>query len=223
LEHTVFCWSCSTPYDVFEAAWCGCSLSSPTKICPFCYTCACGAAPSYLEQFRRDLPMELRDQLGTLNQPRKRIGELLVERGRITDEQLGELLEQQRTSGIRLGDILVLRGLASREEVSRHLAEQQELQTVDIDPKALNLNLILSVGPKLCLQHGIVPLDSQEFSHLKMLIVAVSDPLTPAQLEVLGEKISYKIYQKFAPAEQIRLALEKITKLMVLSARRQGS
>jgi hypothetical protein len=222
LEHTIFCWSCSTPFNAIEATWCGCSLGHPTKICPFCYTCACQAPEDYLSQFWRDLPEQMRQELSTLGQPRKKIGELLVERGRITDQQLGELLERQRNSGVRLGDILVDLGMASRDEVSRHLAEQQEMEVVELDPKDLSLSLVVAVGAKLCLQHGFVPLDRQEFAHLKILIVAVAEPLRAAELDRLGEQLGCKLYQKFAPPEQIRLALDRIRKIAAL-ARKPGA
>lgn len=219
LEHIVYCWNCSTPYDVFEAAWCGCSLIHPTKICPFCYTCVCTAPGEYLGLFRQHLPEELRRELATLGRPRKKIGEMLVERGRITQRQLEELLELQRATGVRLGDILVRQGLASREEVAWHLAEQQEMQVVEVDARSLNLALIRSVGPRLCLEHRIVPLELQELAHVKVLFVAVAEPLAPAEIDRLGETLGCKVYQQFARLDQVRHALEQIKRLLAASQR----
>lgn len=52
-----------------------------------------------------------------MNQPiegvRPRIGELLVGRGLISNEQLEEALDQQQVTGIRLGDIILSRGWVS--------------------------------------------------------------------------------------------------------------
>jgi type II secretion system (T2SS) protein E len=214
LDHTVYCWNCSTPFNVFEAAWCGCSPTHPTKVCPFCYTCVCGAPAPYPEQFRRDLPQELLRELPALSRPRKKIGELLVERGRITDGQLAEILELQRATGVRLGDILVRQGMASREEVAWHLAEQQEMQVVEVDSRSLNLGLIQRVGPRLCLEHRFVPLDHQELPHNKVLFVAVAEPMPPAQVDQIGEKLGCTVYQQFAPPVQVRQALEQIKKLL---------
>ena len=52
------------------------------------------------------------------------IGEIFVERGLVTDAQLEEALEQQRTSGTRLGEILVASGKLSRLELASALADQ---------------------------------------------------------------------------------------------------
>ena len=61
----------------------------------------------------------------TLSPSAKRpIGEIFVERGLVTDDQLEEALEQQRKSGGRLGEILVAGGRLSRLELASALADQ---------------------------------------------------------------------------------------------------
>ena len=52
------------------------------------------------------------------------IGEIFVERGLVTDNQLDEALEQQRETGGRLGEILVASGKLSRLELASALADQ---------------------------------------------------------------------------------------------------
>ena len=101
----------------------------------------------------------------------------------------------------------------TRAEVARHLVDQQELQQADVDPRRLNADLIRTVGPELCLRHRFVPLDRQELSHVKVLIIAVAEPMSPHELDKLGEKVSCIVYQKFAPPDQVRVALERIHRL----------
>ena len=213
MEHIVYCWNCSSAFDVFEANWCGCSGSHPSKVCPFCYNCACTAPAPYAEEYRRNLPASLVAEMPNRGRPKKRIGEILVERGRITREQLAAVLDEQRTTGMRLGDLLVQNGLMTRAEVARHLADQQELQQADVDPRRLNADLIRTVGAELCLRHRFVPLDRQELSHVKVLIIAVAEPMSPHELDKLGERVSCTVYQKFAPPDQVRVALERIHRL----------
>jgi hypothetical protein len=45
---------------------------------------------------------------------RRRLGEILIERGLISDHQLREALEQQRDTGCRLGEILVQLGFVTQ-------------------------------------------------------------------------------------------------------------
>ena len=56
--------------------------------------------------------------------PQEPLGTLLVERGLITDAQLADALEEQRTSGEQLGAILVARGYAPPALVAQALATQ---------------------------------------------------------------------------------------------------
>lgn len=55
------------------------------------------------------------------------LGELLVEKGVISAEELDDALDEQRLSGLRLGEILIARGYASRPGIAEALAAQRGL------------------------------------------------------------------------------------------------
>jgi hypothetical protein len=57
-------------------------------------------------------------------EPRPRLGEFLVRRGSLTDEDITQALAEQAKSGRLLGEILVERGAVAQPEVSRALEEQ---------------------------------------------------------------------------------------------------
>jgi predicted nucleic acid-binding Zn-ribbon protein len=68
---------------------------------------------------------------GAEARPRGRLGEIFVERGIITGDQLDDALHAQRTSGERIGNILIERGVISRLDLADALAEQwAQLQMV---------------------------------------------------------------------------------------------
>jgi len=54
----------------------------------------------------------------------QRLGDLFVERGLITDEQLGEALRIQGETGAKLGEILVEQGFITRIALAGVIAEQ---------------------------------------------------------------------------------------------------
>jgi len=69
----------------------------------------------------------------------KQLGELLVERGLITVEQLEEALNKQRQKGGLIGEILVDMGLVKEEDIAQTLTAQYgfpylPLSNYDIDP-----------------------------------------------------------------------------------------
>ena len=55
---------------------------------------------------------------------RRRLGDIFVERGLITGEQLGEALDQQRKTGDKLGEILVELGFITRVGLAGVISEQ---------------------------------------------------------------------------------------------------
>ena len=56
--------------------------------------------------------------------PQQLLGELFVEKGLITPEELAEALADQKESGKRIGQVLVQKGFVSRPELTTVLAEQ---------------------------------------------------------------------------------------------------
>lgn len=63
---------------------------------------------------------------------RKRIGELLLEKHLITPEQLQEALKQQQNKGGKIGHILMDTGIIKPEEIMPVLAEQLQVEYVDL-------------------------------------------------------------------------------------------
>ena len=63
----------------------------------------------------------------------RRIGQILVDLGFITDEQLEMLLEeQQQRPGEMLGQIAISMGLITDEQLAQALAEQMGMQVVNL-------------------------------------------------------------------------------------------
>jgi hypothetical protein len=56
--------------------------------------------------------------------PQQLLGELFVEKGMITPEELAEALAEQKESGKRIGQVLVQKGFVSRPDLTTVLAEQ---------------------------------------------------------------------------------------------------
>ena len=56
--------------------------------------------------------------------PQQLLGELFVQKGLITPDELAEALAEQKESGKRIGQILVQKGFVSRPDLTTVLAEQ---------------------------------------------------------------------------------------------------
>jgi len=71
------------------------------------------------------------DALDSSDFQRKPLGALLVDAGLIDDGQLADALHEGTQTGARLGELVVSRGWISEDEVARLLAEQWDLEYVD--------------------------------------------------------------------------------------------
>lgn len=105
-----------------------------------------------------------------------RIGDLLVEAGAITSEQLQEALAKQKEEGGMLGNIIMELGFISRELLITVLTTQMgidycEIRTVQIDENVLNL-----VPKELVTKYKAMPIGFSD-ENANVLQVAMADPM----------------------------------------------
>lgn len=118
------CWNCLGEFDAIAAVWCSDDPKNPTKLCPFCFRCFCQANEKYKQEFWRNAPEQLHQELQTLSRSKDRLGDVLIRMKKITTTQLLEALVEQKKSGTRLGDILVSRKMVKPDDVAAALKTQ---------------------------------------------------------------------------------------------------
>ena len=77
--------------------------------------------------------------------PKKKLGEVLRERGHISSADLAKAIKEQQGKVIRLGELMLERGLVSRPDLIAALAEVTQVPYVDctdalVDRKSTRLN-----------------------------------------------------------------------------------
>ena len=72
---------------------------------------------------------------------RVRIGDLLVQKGYSTGDQLSTALEEQRQKKLRLGEVLIQLGYVSEEQFASVYCDQAGIPPVDLKSEKLNENL----------------------------------------------------------------------------------
>lgn len=103
----------------------------------------------------------------------RKIGELLIEAGLITKEQLNEALKQQLAGGGKLGEILIQKNFISEKQLLKTLEYQfripyLELADTEIEPGVQNL-----IPESLAKKYNLVPIKSEG----NTLTIAMTDPL----------------------------------------------
>jgi len=90
---------------------------------------------------------------------RKKIGEILVELGVISDEQLRGCLEEQKSTDKLIGQILVEKGFISKKDLARALAKQVSAPFVEkITEQMADVPTLGKVPLKFLRQHIVIPI-----------------------------------------------------------------
>ena len=112
---------------------------------------------------------------------RRKIGTILCERGSLTAEQLNSVLEQQNVLRQRFGEICLRDGFINEEELTRSLAEQFNLDYIDLSDFRMDDELFNSLPTDAIYRFRFVPLEMTPDA----LVIAVADPTDVVNLDEL--------------------------------------
>jgi type IV pilus assembly protein PilB len=102
------------------------------------------------------------------------LGTLLVRDGAVSEEQLERALALQRLQpDQRLGEILLAEGFVTPRDISRVLAEQHELEFVDLNPASIDTAAALLLTAALARRYRALPI---RFLDDGSILIAVADP-----------------------------------------------
>lgn len=102
----------------------------------------------------------------------KRIGEILIERGIITKDELKKALEEQKVTGRSLSEILAGQGAASEKQVVRSLSEELGYAYVDLSEITIEPEAVSFIPEELAVKYKLIPL----FLIQNTITVAMSEP-----------------------------------------------
>jgi hypothetical protein len=138
---------------------------------------------------------------------RKRLGELLLERGLISPEQLEQGLAHHRTTRQRLGVSLIQKGFISEAHLARALGEALGMEVVDLPSSPVDWSAVHLLRARFCETHDLFPYALEQVRGRKQLVVAMSDPLNLPAVEEMEFTTGLKVAVKLAPLSQVRAAI----------------
>jgi hypothetical protein len=143
---------------------------------------------------------------------RKRLGEILMERGLLDADQLTSALAHQRQWGMRLGTAMVAKGFLSEGTLTRVLAEHLGVPIVDLAKVTIDPRVVALVPRRLCEEHQVLPISAVEPKDgkgRKSLVLATADPLNAAVLDEIGFASDCHIKPVIAQISSLEQALAK--------------
>lgn len=135
----------------------------------------------------------------------KKIGEILIEKGYVTEAQLHDALLEQKLNDKFVGMILKEKGYLADADLGRALAEQFGLPFVDLKEEHLDLEVTRKYSTALVVDHAYVPFREDEES----VTVAVINPMDAVAMSKIEEEASPREVKLVMVSEQdIRQVIE---------------
>ena len=134
-------------------------------------------------------------------------GELLVSKGLLSREELAEVLNEQREQGGRLGEVLLRLKMLSDEDITLALAEHLSMEYIRLDDiTKTDVNIARMLPEAVAKRFCLVAIGEDD----DKVIVAMADPLNIIAIDTISLKIKRQIKVVISSAKEIRQAIEVI-------------
>jgi type IV pilus assembly protein PilB len=142
----------------------------------------------------------------TISAPaRRRLGEILVEQGAVTEEQLLAALARQRETRMRLGEVLLEQGIVRPIALLRALAVQFGFDFVDLDEVTIEPSLAQRVPEALARRHRALPIGRDG----DIVLVAMANPADVFAIDDLRTILRAPVRPVMADPDQIADAIAR--------------
>jgi type IV pilus assembly protein PilB len=104
---------------------------------------------------------------------KKRLGEMLVDAGLLTEEKLKQALIEQKKAGLKLGQYLTRQGIVNEQQIIDLLSQQLNIEKYHPDNFPLDVSLTHYIPIETAQKYQVAPLKKKG----RLLTVAIVDPL----------------------------------------------
>jgi type IV pilus assembly protein PilB len=136
---------------------------------------------------------------------RKKLGEILLEEGLITDDQLGTALTIQKGKNKKLGKVLIELGYINDMQVAETLTKQLSLQMVDCRNYNPSREILALIPKEIAESKLVLPLELKN----KNLLVAMANPLEWETIEDITFETGLKLTVAISSENNILNAIEQ--------------
>ncbi len=135
----------------------------------------------------------------------KKIGDLLLEAGLITEDQLKAALAKQKEIGGRLGSVLVNMGFVTDEQITNLLSKQYGVPSVDLSTCEVDERALKIINPNVAQNLLIFPFKREG----KALHLAMANPMDVYTIEDIKFATGFEIQPYVASEHMILKAIEQ--------------
>ncbi len=140
-----------------------------------------------------------------MNTLRKKIGDILIEKGLITTSQLNIALEKQIATGDKLGNILVAEKMITEDQLVQAMSERLGIQKISLKSLVIDPKIISKIPVDLARRYGLIPI----FKIGDMMTIAMSDPLNIIAIDEIKYLTKCDIKRVIASQTEISTAIDE--------------
>ena len=134
-----------------------------------------------------------------------KLGEILVRENLITQQQLRDALEFQRTNGGRLGSNLVKLGIVSDDVVTAVLSRQYGVPSINLELFHIEVDVIKLISHEVALKYSVLPVSKVGAT----LTLAMADPTNVFAMDDIKFMTGFNVEPVIAAESSIQLAIGK--------------
>lgn len=132
----------------------------------------------------------------------------MVNSGVITKEQLGQALDMQKGSGKKLGEVLVDEGIVTEEAIARALSHQMRIDLVEPQNIEVDTSVLELVPVNVLKKNKVFPFEYAQ-GNLNVIRVAMADPMDMYAQDDIAIITNCQVEPVVATTRSIMLAIDK--------------
>jgi len=136
----------------------------------------------------------------------RRLGDLLVREGLISQDSLSRALAEQKTSNEKLGSILVRLSFISEDQLVNFLSKQYGIPAITLTQLDIDVEIIKLVPSQIAQKYEVLPISRQG----NTLTLAMADPTNVFAIDDVGFMTNLQVVPVVASQGAIRKALERL-------------
>lgn len=137
--------------------------------------------------------------------PQRKLGQILVDLGYLTDDQLWDVLEEQKQSPGLIGQVAVRMGMVTEAQITEALAEQWGMPVISLEETNIPNNVLELVPQTMAEIYKIMPVSLRD----DVLTVAMADPQNVAALDDLRNFLGNEVRGAVSTLAEVEEAIAR--------------
>ena len=135
---------------------------------------------------------------------KKRLGDILVEAGKITPYQLAQALKVQKSVGKKLGEVLIELNIISEDEILDAIEKQTGILRVDLSNITFDRKVLNMIPQALCEKYTLIPFGISD----NKVQVALADPLNIYAIDDISISTGFEVESYISRKVEIQQSIK---------------